>query len=118
LILQEAAKGEKLFSRRVFDGSDEDGSSDISAFILPQRALVPEPAPSAKTKKNPLLAGAAWPVHLAFFKIDSETGEPDYEMDMNLLPNGVAQHMKIDYGDFSVAGDLEDVSALKTQVCP
>jgi hypothetical protein len=118
LILQEAAKGEKFFSRHVFDGSDEDGSSDISAFILPPRALGKEPELKGKGKKNPLLTEAAWPVHLAFFKIKTETGEPDYEMDMNLLPNGVAQHMKIDYGDFAVTGNLEEAQALQTQKCP
>lgn len=118
LILQEAAKGEKFFIRHVFDGSDEDGSSDISAFILPPRALGKNPELKAKGKNNPLLTDAAWPVHLAFFKIGTETGEPDYEMDMALLPNGVAQHMKIDYGDFAVTGNLEEASALQTQNCP
>ncbi len=118
LILQQAAKGEKFFSSHVFDGSDEDGSSDISAFISPPRALGKEPEAKAKGKKNPLLVDAAWPVHLAFFKIASETGEPDYEMDMTLLPNGVAQHMDINYGDFSVTGNLEEAQALQTQNCP
>ena len=34
----EALAGDKLFTRRVFDGSDEEGISDISAFIGPQQA--------------------------------------------------------------------------------
>ena len=118
LILQEAARGEKFFSRHVFDGSDEDGSSDISAFILPARPIGQDPELRVKGKKNPLLTDAAWPVHLAFFKIGTETGEPDYEMDMTLLPNGVAQHMKIDYGDFAVTGNLEEAQALQPQNCP
>lgn len=33
LIIQKAKAGEKMFSRRVFDGSDEEGASDASAFI-------------------------------------------------------------------------------------
>ena len=117
-ILDQASRGEKFFSRRVFDGSDEDGASDISAFILSEKAAAKEPPVAKKLKKNPLLEGAAWPVHLAFFKEGSETGEPDYEMDLNLLPNGIARHMRIDYGDFSVTGKLEEVEPLKTQSCP
>lgn len=117
LILQKAAAGEKLFTRRVFDGSDEDGASDISAFILPQQAIAQETSLDPKLKQNPLLADAAWPVHMAFFKIGAENEEPDYEMDLNLMPNGVARHMKIDYGDFSVTGNLEDVQALPPQSC-
>jgi hypothetical protein len=117
LILQKAMQGEKLFTRRVFDGSDEDGSSDISAFILPQQANALEAADAIKLKDNPLLTGPAWPVHMAFFKIGTETGEPDYEMDLNLMSNGVARHMKIDYGDFSVIGKLEEAEALPAQGC-
>jgi hypothetical protein len=117
LILRKAAVNDNFFSRRVFDGSDEDGSSDISAFISPQR---PDAKDSGKTeaKKNPLLADPAWPVHMAFFKIGTETGEPDYEMDMNLVPNGVVKTMKIDYGDFSVIGTLEEAQALHSANCP
>jgi hypothetical protein len=122
LILQKAAKiqggGEKLFTRRVFDGSDEDGSSDISAFIMPERPLAQETGLDKKAKESMLLADAAWPVHMAFFGTGSETGEPDYEMDLTLLPNGIARHMKIDYGDFSVIGTLADVESLPTQSCP
>nr|MDP9128240.1 cell envelope integrity EipB family protein [Pseudomonadota bacterium] len=36
MILQNADAGERLFTRRVFDGSDEVGSDDISVFINPQ----------------------------------------------------------------------------------
>jgi hypothetical protein len=117
LILQKAAAGDKLFSRRVFDGSDEDGSSDISAFISPQLASAQETSLTPKVNDSPLLAGPAWPVHMAFFKLGTETGEPDYEMDLNLAANGVARHMKIEYGDFSVNGTLEDIEALPSPSC-
>ena len=122
LILQKAAQmqtgGEKLFTRRVFDGSDKDGSSDISAFVMPQRSIDEATGIDSKLKKSPLLAPAAWPVHMAFFNIDAAGGEPDYEMDLTLLPNGIARHMKIDYGDFSVIGNLSDVESLPAQNCP
>jgi hypothetical protein len=117
LILENGIKDEKFFSRRVFDGSDEDGSSDISAFISPPRAAVQEPGLDNKLKENALVAQPAWPVHMAFFKVGDETGEPDYEMDLSLLPNGIARYMNIDYGDFSVAGNLQEVEALPAQKC-
>jgi len=80
----------------------------------------PEVADSGKTgnKNNPLLTEAPWPVHLAFFKVRPETPEPDYEMDMSLLPNGVVKTMKVDYGDFSVIGTLEEAQALRPVPCP
>jgi hypothetical protein len=117
LILQNAASGEKFFSRRVFDGSDEDGSSDISAFISTSHA-VKDAALDPKLKNSPLLAQDAWPVHMAFFSPTSETGEPDYEMDLSLMPNGVSSRMKIDYSDFSVVGNLQKIEPLPAQACP
>lgn len=116
LIIQKALAGEKFFSRRVFDGSDEDGSNDVSAFINPP------PAPLEQTEANPklqadLLNQPAWPVRMAFFKINSETGEPDYEMNLSLQANGVARKMLIDYGDFSVTGLLTELEALPASGC-
>ncbi len=117
LILQKASTGEKLFTRRVFDGSDDIGSDDVSAFINAPSATWQDADTKGKMKSNPLLSQSAWPVRLAFFKIDSETGEPDYEMNLNLLPNGIARTMQIDYGDFSVTGTLSDVEAIPAPGC-
>jgi hypothetical protein len=115
MILQHAAKGEKFFTKRVFDGSDEDGSSDISAFIS-ARHDIKDAALDPKLKDNVLLTQDAWPVHMAFFNPGGET--PDYEMDLALMPNGVSQKMKIDYSDFSVSGHLQQVQPLPAQACP
>ncbi len=72
---------------------------------------------NTKLKNNPLLAEPSWPVRMAFFKIDTETGEPDYEMNLNLLANGVARTMQIDYGDFSVTGTLSDIEPIPGPGC-
>ncbi len=117
LILQKAQANEKFFSRRVFDGTDEDGSSDVSVFIDPPQAHELETETSPELKSNPLMNQTAWPVRMAFFKVDDETVEPDYEMDLNLLANGVARSMRIDYGDFSVIGTLATVEALPRPHC-
>lgn len=117
LILAKAAQGEKFFTRRVFDGSDAVGQSDISAFILPPQPVSAAGLPE-KMRKNPLLAAPAWPVHMAFFDPTQQTEEPDYEMDLDLVPNGVARHMKIDYGDFAVTGTLQALKPLPPVKCP
>lgn len=117
MILQKAEAGEKLFSRRVFDGSDEAGSDDVSVFISPSVAKVQNADMNAKLKNNPLLSSPSWPIRMAFFKVDTETGEPDYEMNLNLMANGVARTMQIDYGDFSVTGTLSDVEPIPSPGC-
>ena len=116
-LLQKANAGENLFTRRVFDGSDDVGSDDVSAFIHPQNAERQTTGMTEKIMDSPLLAQPYWPVRMAFFKLDTETGEPDYEMNINLLNNGIARTMKIDYGDFSVTGTLTDIQALPSSGC-
>jgi len=122
LILEKAMAGESFFTRRVFDGSDAEGSSDVSAFIDHARPYDQQTAPQAELEKNPLLHQTSWPVRLAFFAPDSTTsgtdsGEPDYEMDMDLLANGVIRSLHIDYGDFSVTGTLSALEALPAPAC-
>ncbi len=117
LIIQKALAGEHFFTRRVFDGSDEPGSDDVSVFIDPPQAHWLETEADPKLKENPLLAQTAWPVRMAFFKTDVESSTPDYEMDLNLLTNGVARSMRIDYGDFSVTGDLKAIEPLPAPHC-
>ncbi len=118
LLLKKAADADdgRFFMRRVFDGDDDSGTNDISAFVFPPRAEGIEL--DAKIKDDPLLKVPAWPVHLAFFKVDKENGEPEYEMDLNLLSNGIADHMKIDYGDYSVVGVLEEIKPIEVRGCP
>lgn len=117
MILQKANAGEKIFSRRVFDGSDDVGSDDISVFIDPQVASWQTADLDQKLKDNAVLDQPLWPVRMAFFKPDTETGEPDYEMNLNLLNNGIARTMTIDYDDFSVTGTLTDIEALPLSGC-
>lgn len=111
LIIDNAMKGEKLFTRRVFDGSDEEGSADVSAFIGPKLEDNQIKPSGEALPKSPLLGSAAWPVRLAFYKPDTQASEPDYEMDLVLQANGVARSMSVDYGDFMVTGTLASIEA-------
>jgi len=117
LIIEKGLEGEKLFTRRVFDGSDEDSMADVSAFIgkkiEPSQAL----EMNAELAGSPLLNKPAWPVRLAFFKPETETGEPDYEMDLVMQENGIVRSMLIDYGEFSVTGKLSSLESLSAEAC-
>jgi hypothetical protein len=116
-LLEHARKGEKFFSVNVFDGADEKGFSEISSFINPaiEPKVVVEKTSSGK--ENQLLNARAWPIRMAFFAPNSETGSPDYEMDMTLLDNGIIKTMTIDYGDYSMTADLVEVKALSAPKC-
>jgi hypothetical protein len=117
LILDRAHAGDHLFTRRIFDGSDEAGAADISAFIGEKQTHLTAGDKTEGLQGNPLLQDSAWPVRLAFFKPDSETGAPDYEMDLVLQDNGIARSMHMDYGDFAVDGVLETLETSPTATC-
>ncbi|WP_246148928.1 cell envelope integrity EipB family protein [Skermanella pratensis] len=111
-LLKHAAAGDKLFGTTVFDGSDTEGATEISAAL----GLRTEPALDGKFDAK-LLHGAVWPVRMAFFPMDSDDAAPEYEMSLKLFENGVAQSMLIDYGDFTVAAVLEQIESIPRPRC-
>ena len=111
-LLKHAAAGDKLFGTTVFDGSDTDGATEISAAL----GLRTQSAPDGKFDAK-LVHGAVWPVRMAFFPVDSDDAAPEYEMSLKLLENGVAQSMLIDYGDFTVAAVLEQIESIPRPRC-
>ncbi|MER2520251.1 MAG: cell envelope integrity EipB family protein [Bdellovibrionales bacterium] len=120
MLLQKAASGEKFFMRQVFDGSDEEGTNGVSAYISPPIAEHQKTELPTSLKNNRLLQATEWPIRLAYFKETGETGESgesDFEMNLNLLSNGVAKSIRIDYNDFSVQGTLAALEPLPKHDC-
>ncbi|HVY13222.1 MAG TPA: DUF1849 family protein [Alphaproteobacteria bacterium] len=120
-LLKQARAGKKFYSIDVFDGADESGYNQISAFIGAQVNADTGKATAAKSDSKAgsgLLAQRGWPIRMAFFSPDNQRGSPDYEMDMLLLDNGVIKSMKVDYGDFSMAAELVKAEPLPEAKCP
>ncbi len=106
LLLIESANGnERFVTRKVFDGGETEGPSDVTAAI--GQAVDPVDT------KAPLLNRRGWPMRLAFYAPDAAGSEPDYEVGMKLLENGVAEGMTLDYGDMVVRAKLREIEALK-----
>lgn len=105
LLIQGANRNERFITRKVFDGGETEGPSDVTAAI----GQVTDPADA----KNPMLSHRGWPMRLAFYAPDAAGSEPDYEVGMKLLENGVAEGMTLDYGDLVVRAKLREIEALK-----
>ncbi|NNG02499.1 MAG: cell envelope integrity EipB family protein [Inquilinus sp.] len=110
-LLQEAEDGGRFFVSYMFDGTEVDGLSEISAVIGDRQ-------PGPKEAENALLSRPFWPVQLAFFSLSEGGSEPDYEMSVTLYDNGVIDSMLIDYGDFTVRATLAELEALDRPDCP
>ena len=116
LLIQRAQAGDQFVSRKVFDGATVENAGQITAVIGPEL----KPGPSAadeKLPKSPLLERPSWRMRLAFFPAESKQEQPDYELGMRLLDNGVSQDMALDYGYYVIRAKLDDIEALPRPSC-
>ncbi len=91
--------------------------AQVTAVIGPE--LKPSGGKAPKPLNDPLLQRPSWHIRLAFFPSDgkSDQTEPDYELGMRLLDNGVTQDMKLDYGDYVIHATLDEIEALPKPGC-
>ena len=115
LIIRHARDGDKSVSYSVFDGARLDGAFTVNAVIgKPPRGAG---APAVRGDVS-LLRQQSWGVRLAFFAAgDQGTANPEYELALDLLANGVARSMLLDYGDFAVDARLVQIQALPRPRC-
>ena len=112
VLIDKAHEGENFLSRQVFDGATDENAVQVSAAIG-----VKVTADPAAVKLSPLLQRPGWRVRLAFFPVDASVEKPDYELGMRLLDNGVSQDMLIDYGEYSIRAELDDIEPLGKPNC-
>ena len=102
-LLVAAEGGVKFLVLPLFDGTSakgpEDSSIVISAWTADSEAL---------TKQPSLARLASGKFHIAFFDHGPEAVEPDYEVSMRYFSNGVADDLLMNFGDFSMAGNLKE----------
>ncbi len=111
-VLKSVKEGRKFFSAVVFDGADEEGPVEISAFI---GKPVAKPAVKPSDKINgELLKAPAHNVRMAFFPVKNDSPTSDYEMNLNLHDNGVVSDMFIEYDDFSISQKLLALEPVKS----
>jgi len=110
--LAAARNGQRIFVAPLFDGTSADGAQDTTTIIsggwLPPQVNVDFPILS------PLHSAR---MRIAFF--DRNAGgqgggaaTPDYEVSMRYFENGVADELKMDFGEFVVDGRLGELQAI------
>jgi hypothetical protein len=99
-----AARDKKHFlSLPLFDGTDENGVEDSFIVVLDWK----QPAPA----KWPTLSSLpSTRVHLSFFDHGPAGVTPTYEVAMRYWENGVADDMKMDFGDFVMDAKMKEMS--------
>ena len=108
-LIEAAAAGESWLNRIVFDGATADGAAEVNAVFGSR--YPPEDGEGITAGRT------SWGMRLAFFDLDTSTAEPHYELSVRLYDNGVADDLKMDYGDFVLDARLEKIEALARPDC-
>jgi hypothetical protein len=114
-LIERARLGEKVVAYNVFDGARLDGAFKVNAVIGPPPR--PQPGPAPRGDVALLRNQPAWLMRLAFFPADDQGGQPEYEVSMDLLANGIARSMVLDYGDFALDARLRRIELLPRPKC-
>ena len=100
----------------MFDGARLDGAFQVNAVI--SRSTRAANAPPVRGDVGLLRNQPSWNVRLAFFAAgDQGSANPEYELALDLLGNGIARSMLLDYGDFAVDARLVQLQALPRPRC-
>ena len=97
-----AARDKKHFiAIPLFDGTDENGVEDSFIVVIDWK-------PPTQNKWAPLASLPSTKVHIAFFDHGPEAVTPSYEVAMRYWENGVADDMKMNFGDFVMNAKMQE----------
>lgn len=110
-LISRAQRSETFYETTIFDGSEDADKVMTTTVIIGTKAPVnagdPEKAVMASLGEDRF-----WPVDIAYFDLSDGTGEelPSYRISFKLHENGVTRDIIMDYGEFSMKGQLVDLA--------
>jgi hypothetical protein len=111
-ILTAALANEKIVEAKVYDGSD-DGEK-----ILDTTTVIGKVTTGAVAEKAAQIEALSklrrWPVSISYFEFGEKDAAPMYVMSFDLYENGISRALKLDYGDFALAGEMTELALLPT----
>lgn len=101
--LAAARAGQRLLLAPLLDGTTADGPQDTTTVVLGGWA-----GPAENTRFPALSALASARMRIAFFESGQQGGAstPGYEVSLRYWANGVADELKMDFGEFVVDGQM------------
>jgi hypothetical protein len=119
-LLEAARTGKSTFRADLYDGSDKgEKAYDTSARIGGKLAAGADKKVPELKNAEPLKALPAWPVTISYYdKAQSnQDATPVYELGFLYYENGVSRKLVIDYGDFSIKGEISAITFLEPTKC-
>jgi hypothetical protein len=120
-IIAAARAGQTLLELVVYDGSESGDKVYQSLTVIGKKIAPNEHAPTDAAAGHAAVAGLdRWPVTISYFdRAQQGNGEqtPVYAISFEAYENGVARALVLDYGDFTVAGDLTSLEMKDAKPC-
>lgn len=115
-ILAAAEAGENLLEVKVYDGS-ESGEKlyETTTYI---GHPIADPAVEKAAHIPELDNVRRWPVSISYFEAGKKDDAPSYILSFDLYENGISRALKLDYGDFVLAGEMSSLELLSAPACP
>jgi len=112
-ILAAAKAGQSVLEIKVYDGS-ETGEKIYTTTTIIGRPIETQAVEQAA--HLPILQNMKrWPVSISYFELGKKDDAPDYTLSFELYENGISRALRLDYGDFILAGELTDLELLPQQ---
>ena len=110
--LNAARAGSRILAVPLLDGTTASGPQDTTTVMSPWQA-----AAMADPRFASLVPLGSSRMRIAFFDRDPTTqnggaGTPDYEVSLRYYENGVADELKMDFGEFVVDGRMVELAVL------
>jgi hypothetical protein len=119
-IIAAARAGKSLLELTVYDGSETGEKVYQSLTVIGRRIGADERKPTDAAAGQAAIGGLdRWPVTISYFEKSKQGGEqtPVYAIGFEAYENGIARALVLDYGEFSVAGDLTSLEVKDAKPC-
>ncbi len=116
-LLAAARAGQRIVEVKVYDGSDGgEKIYDTTAIIGAEIPASGRPVEEASEKAG-LKDMRRWPVAISYFEQGQGERTPVYVLSFDMFENGVAGALKLDFGEFSLKGEMTRLEMLKAPDC-
>ena len=118
MLIEQALKGERFLSVKVFDGSDGGGKLyDTTAIIGKEIDAGSDDRIDQVMRQAKLNELRRWPVTLSYFNSGDGERTPVYTMSFDLFENGISGPITFDFGDFSMKSQISKIDLLPVIAC-
>jgi hypothetical protein len=119
-LLKAALGGQTRLQADIYDGSEKGTKMYETSSVIgaPLELSANSQLPAIKNS-GALDSIPSWPVVVSYYeRTPKKDGLPAYEISFRMYANGVSRKLKLDYGTFSLDGELASIVFLDAKPCP